>query len=1053
MPDGTSVGVISLDLVIKEKLGDQLNSIKSNISKSLSGSTDSAVKSVTDGLRKLTADENKVIAEAMSKYRAEQEKWKNSIERSFDFDLPDTSAAAEQAIEPLNKSLEKLKEEAREALSGAMYEVDSDPVGRMRQEVENATEKLSLMQAKWQQLQSDLISADGEEAASKIGESLNTVERNIINLTDRIDKLKSKIAESSAELPEPDLTKFSEKMKTGFSEIWEGCKQTTKAAATEIGSYLLAPFKGIKNTIVAPFVAAKEKIVNVFSGLKYYLEHPLQGFSALASSTFGKFGKTASKAFKSFKNVAGKAVDSIRSKFSRLHGSVGGMSKPLSKFGNTLKNAAKRIFIMAGVLAVFKAMRSALTEAANGNEEFAKSLNEVKANIGVAFQPIINAVMPALNSLMAALAKATKYVAAFISELFGTTYQKSLESVKQVKAVAKEADKASTHLAAFDEMNVISSSGSSSSSSEDSGGVDYSALDGSDVKLPDWAQRMKDAISGGDWAGVGSLLAEKVNGALNSIDWDALKKKVVGAVGSITDALNGFFGKLDWSALGKDIGESINTVFLALDTFFTGFDFKGFGTGVATTLNNAIKTTDWKLIGKTLADKWNALIDGLYGFVTTFDWSGFGDSLAESVNSWFDTINWAELGQTLSESVKGVLDTIIHFIEGVDWKGVGEKLWTFIKNIDWGGIAARIAEAFGAAIGAAASLIWGFIKEAWGKVVKWWKDTAFKDGKFTITGLLEGIWEKIKGIGSWIKQKIFDPFIKGFKKAFGIASPSKEMSEQGGFIMEGLKNGVVEKIGALIQKFKDILAKIKGVFKDIGSWFSEKFSAAWQGVKDAFVSVGEFFKGIWKSIVTPFLKASEWFKNQFKRAWQAIKDVFSSVGEFFGGIWETIKQKFSSIGTKVAEAIGGAFKTAINAVITVVEGAINLIPKAINGALDLINKIIPGDGIDPMPTISLPRLAKGGLATAPTLAMVGDNKNARTDPEVIAPLSKLSSMLGTGNNSEIIELLRQILALLRGGQHIDLYLKGRRETRLIAQEVIDEINDIINTTGTIPIMI
>ena len=1015
MPDGTSVGVISLDLVIKEKLGDQLNSIKSNISKSLSGSTDSAVKSVSDGLRKLTADENKVIAEAMSKYRAEQEKWKNSIERSFDFDLPDTSAVAEQAIEPLNKSLEKLKEEAREALSGAMYEVDSDPVGRMRQEVENATEKLSLMQAKWQQLQSDLISADGEEAASNIGESLNTVERNIINLTDRIDKLKSKIAESSPELPEPDLTKFSEKMKTGFSEIWEGFKISTSKAASFAKQAIPAAIK-------------------------------------VSTRALGAFKDTASKAFKSFKNVAGKAVDSIRSKFAKLHGSVGGMSKPLSKFGNTLKNAAKRIFIMAGVLAVFKAMRSALSEAANGNEEFAKSLNEVKANIGVAFQPIINAVMPALNSLMAALAKATKYVAAFISELFGTTYQKSLESVKQVKAVAKEADKASTHLAAFDEMNVISSNDSSSSSSEDSGGVDYSALDGSDVKLPDWAQRMKDAISGGDWAGVGSLLAEKVNGALNSIDWDALKKKVVGAVSSITDALNGFFGKLDWSALGKDIGESINTVFLALDTFLTGFDFKGFGTGVATTLNNAIKTTDWKLIGKTLADKWNALIDGLYGFVTTFDWSGFGDSLAESVNSWFDTINWAELGQTLSESVKGVLDTIIHFIEGVDWKGVGEKLWTFIKNIDWGGIAARIAEAFGAAIGAAASLIWGFIKEAWGKVVKWWKDTAFKDGKFTITGLLEGIWEKIKGIGSWIKQKIFDPFIKGFKKAFGIASPSKEMSEQGGFIMDGLKNGVVEKIGALIQKFKDILAKIKGVFKDIGSWFSEKFSAAWQGVKDAFVSVGEFFKGIWKSIVTPFLKASEWFKNQFKRAWQAIKDVFSSVGEFFGGIWKTIKEKFSSIGTKVAEAIGGAFKTAINAVITVVEGAINLIPKAINGAIDLINKL-PGVEIGEIPTVSLPRLAKGGLATAPTLAMVGDNKNARTDPEVIAPLSKLSSMLGTGNNSEIIELLRQILALLRGGQHIDLYLKGRRETRLIAQEVIDEINDIINTTGTIPIMI
>ena len=40
------------------------------------------------------------------------------------------------------------------------------------------------------------------------------------------------------------------------------------------------------------------------------------------------------------------------------------------------------------------------------------------------------------------------------------------------------------------------------------------------------------------------------------------------------------------------------------------------------------------------------------------------------------------------------------------------------------------------------------------------------------------------------------------------------------------------------------------------------------------------------------------------------------------------------------------------------------------------------------------KLAKGGLAYGETLAVVGDNPNARMDPEVIAPLSKLQSMLG-----------------------------------------------------------
>lgn len=44
--------------------------------------------------------------------------------------------------------------------------------------------------------------------------------------------------------------------------------------------------------------------------------------------------------------------------------------------------------------------------------------------------------------------------------------------------------------------------------------------------------------------------------------------------------------------------------------------------------------------------------------------------------------------------------------------------------------------------------------------------------------------------------------------------------------------------------------------------------------------------------------------------------------------------------------------------------------------------------------VAAPKLAKGGLATGPTMALVGDNRNARVDPEVIAPLSKLKSMMG-----------------------------------------------------------
>jgi len=53
--------------------------------------------------------------------------------------------------------------------------------------------------------------------------------------------------------------------------------------------------------------------------------------------------------------------------------------------------------------------------------------------------------------------------------------------------------------------------------------------------------------------------------------------------------------------------------------------------------------------------------------------------------------------------------------------------------------------------------------------------------------------------------------------------------------------------------------------------------------------------------------------------------------------------------------------------------------------------------------VSAPKLAEGGLAYGPTMATVGDNRNSRVDPEVIAPLSKLKSMMGDLGMGGVLE--------------------------------------------------
>ena len=56
-------------------------------------------------------------------------------------------------------------------------------------------------------------------------------------------------------------------------------------------------------------------------------------------------------------------------------------------------------------------------------------------------------------------------------------------------------------------------------------------------------------------------------------------------------------------------------------------------------------------------------------------------------------------------------------------------------------------------------------------------------------------------------------------------------------------------------------------------------------------------------------------------------------------------------------------------------------------------------------------LAQGGLAYGDTLARVGEYANAKNNPEVIAPLDKLQSIMGGLNDKDtqtIIALLKRI---------------------------------------------
>jgi len=66
--------------------------------------------------------------------------------------------------------------------------------------------------------------------------------------------------------------------------------------------------------------------------------------------------------------------------------------------------------------------------------------------------------------------------------------------------------------------------------------------------------------------------------------------------------------------------------------------------------------------------------------------------------------------------------------------------------------------------------------------------------------------------------------------------------------------------------------------------------------------------------------------------------------------------------------------------------------------------------------------ANGGIVSGPTMGLVGEYPGAKTNPEVIAPLDKLKSMIGSGSGSGEFVLRGNdlILAIQRSNSSLKL---------------------------------
>jgi hypothetical protein len=245
--------------------------------------------------------------------------------------------------------------------------------------------------------------------------------------------------------------------------------------------------------------------------------------------------------------------------------------------------------------------------------------------------------------------------------------------------------------------------------------------------------------------------------------------------------------------------------------------------------------------------------------------------------------------------------------------------------------------------------------------------------------------------------------------------------------VEGIATTVVRVVGDAVAFVREHWDEIRAVIEPALQALVVIVESIWREIENVFRTA----LGVISGIVDVFVGV---FTGDWDRAWGGVKRIVTSVWD---GIVEHIRTVIGLIAglapliLEAGSALGGALLDGLREALSstagfagdVAEAVLSAVKNVINRfVIDPINRAleftIPGPG--PLPDIhinppDIPRLARGGIVTRPTLALIGED-----GPEAVVPLGRGRGALG-----------------LTVVQHFygDLYARDEREARLAAGDV------------------
>lgn len=491
-----------------------------------------------------------------------------------------------------------------------------------------------------------------------------------------------------------------------------------------------------------------------------------------------------------------------------------GFNKQVSSLSQADKAVLRYIAIMKQTTNIQGNLAQTISSPANMVRILKSEISQLAKAVGQLLYPAFKAILPVLIVAVDLIKEFVVSLASVFGQKIEFTdfskTQKDIGGVSDAMDDTADATKAAAKAAkdytmGFDELNIIDPSQNSGSSGSGSGGATGNLLGDVDLSqydmFKDYAgsavDEIKEKLKSLDSFQIGTQIGEQLNklmgmiyNAIHSVDWASL-----GAV--FADGVNGLVDSVDWDLFGR----------LLADRFIIEFELLG----------GFLSQLDWTSVLNAFIDGFSGFFHELSDWIATVDWTGVGKQLTDKLSDALQNVEIEKLAKVFFNFITDSINAVSDFLAGTDSYQLGQDLVDFairaVTSVDWAGLAQAIGRFFGEAFIEALDFMGGLVSRIADYFEKKVAEGPFDNvGLNIVYGIYYGIQDAITNVASWIIENVFNPFINGFKSAFGINSPSTVMAEQGGYIIAGLKKGITDAISSVTETAEKILSAIKSAF-------------------------------------------------------------------------------------------------------------------------------------------------------------------------------------------------------------------------------------------------